>query len=564
MNVHVLTPTLRPEATRRVAARLAVVLVALVAVPAASAHATLVSTDPESNEIVQVSPKQVTLTFSEPVETAFGAVRVFNADADRVDKGDLTRPSGEAVAIALVDDLPNGTYTVTWRVVSADTHPVNGAFVFHVGEAGANAGINPDVIEGGTPRSVSLSYDVERFLAFAALFLAVGGSVALLVFLRDAQQPVRRKLWYLVAASSGLLALLGPVAIVLQGAAAGGFAIGDAIDRDVASEVLGTDYGHLIVVRTILAAALCVLALAAPRLSLRTRFVEEATLLPATGLVLIPALSGHAKVSGTAAFVLDVIHVAAACVWVGGLAFVVLALLLATDGRWPLAMRCVPRFSAAAVISVSALIVAGSLNGYLQVRSLDALFTTTYGQLLLVKIALVAPLLALGAFNNRFAVPRLRAGDATAVQRRRFMRMTGTELGIMLAVIGVTAVLVSEPPAKAQAGAISQPKGAVSVFAGPYHVELELDPGTAGKNDVVLTVVHGGEVTEITVSASLPSQQIGPLKYTAEKQSADTYVASGADLSIPGVWTFTVNIRKGEFDAFEGKAELPVGGSAAP
>jgi copper transport protein len=552
--------TLRSRAARRGATRLAVALVALIAVPAAAAHATVVSTTPENNEVVPTAPTTVTINYSEPVETAFGAVRVFNGDAERVDTGDLTRPDGKTVAIRLKDGLADGTYTVTYRVVSADTHPVSGAFVFHVGAVGPNPGGIADEVQGsGTPTSVARAYDVTRFVGFAALLLAVGGSVALLVFLRDAQQPVRRRLWWVVAACSGVLVLLGPVTIVLQGAAAEGFPIGDALDWDVASEVLGTRFGHVVIARTVLAALLCGIAIAAPRLPARSRMYEEAALFPAAGLVITPALSGHANVSGSAAFVLDVIHVAAAAVWVGGLAFVVLALLLATDGRWPLAMRCVPRFSAAAVISVAALVVAGSLNGYLQIRTFDGLFNTTYGRLLLVKIGLVLPLLAFGAYNNRYAVPCIRRGDATTAQRRRFLRMTGAELAIMTVVVAVTAVLVSEPPAKAQADSTAATPGAVSVFAGPYHLELELEPGTAGQNDLIVTVVHGEGVTELTVAATLPSQGIGPLRYTAKKTGPEEYVAADADLTIPGTWTFTLSVRKGEFELYEGEAQVPVG-----
>lgn len=555
-----LTPRFRSRGTRRFAARLAVSLTALVAAPAAMAHATIVSTSPENNEVVPTSPAQVTIVYSEPVETAFGAVRVFNGDGERVDQGALERPDDKTVAVALNPDLANGTYTVTWRVVSADTHPIQGAFVFHVGAAGPNSGgIADEVLGAGTPTSVSRSYDVARFLGFIALFLSVGGVVALLLFLRDAQQPVRRKLWYVVAGASGFLALLGPVIVVLQGAAAEGFGIGQSLHWNIVSEVLGTRFGHVTVARTVLAAVLCVFALCAPRIPAKYRTYEEAALLPAAGLTMIPALSGHASVSGNASFVLDVVHVIAACVWVGGLAFIVLALLLATDGRWPLAMRCVPRFSAAAVISVGALIVAGTLNGYLQIRTWDGLFHTTYGQLLIAKIALVTPLLLIGLFNNRF-VPRLKAGQSTAVQRQRFLRMTGAELTIMACIVGVTAVLVSEPPAKAQAAAekAEVPSNVATIITGPYHLEVTLDPGNAGPNDIVIEVVHGDPPTEITVSASLAAQQIGPLDYTARKSGETEYTVTDADLSIAGTWTLNVSVRVGEFDVYEGEAEVGV------
>ena len=116
--------------------------------------------------------------------------------------------------------------------------------------------------------------------------------------------------------------------------------------------------------------------------------------MPAALLLLTPPASGHASVSGGLALVADVAHVTAAAVWVGGLAALVLALLWAGTERWELAVNAVPRFSMLAVGAVSVLLVSGTTSGYLQVRALRGLWETTYGQLLLVKIALVLPLLA--------------------------------------------------------------------------------------------------------------------------------------------------------------------------
>ena len=128
----------------------------------------------------------------------------------------------------------------------------------------------------------------------------------------------------------------------------------------------------------------------------------------------------------------------------------VLALVMARGRRWELAAASVPRFSTMAVVSVAILLIAGTINGYLQVRAWRGLWETEYGILLLIKVGLVLPLLALGAYNNRFAVPRLREQIASVVERRRFLRLAGVELVIMLAVVGVTAGLVNAPPARTE------------------------------------------------------------------------------------------------------------------
>lgn len=124
------------------------------------------------------------------------------------------------------------------------------------------------------------------------------------------------------------------------------------------------------------------------------------------------------------------------------------ALVLQRGSRWRLAATAVPRFSQLAVFSVTVLVVAGTISGYLEVRALRGLWETSYGQLLLMKLAVITPLLARGAWNNRFAVPRLRNELASAIERRRFVQRAAAELGLMVAVVAITAVLVSEPPAR--------------------------------------------------------------------------------------------------------------------
>ena len=260
--------------------------------------------------------------------------------------------------------------------------------------------------------------------------------------------------------------------IVLQGAAAGGFGLGEALHWDVVSAVLGTRFGTVWLLQAGLALACAVLLVAGRRVPVLT----IATLAPAAVLLLTPALSGHASVSGKIAFVTDVAHVTSAAVWVGGLAALVLALLWAGEDRWPLAADAVPRFSGIAVVAVSWLIASGTISGYLQVRALRGLWETTYGQLLLLKLGLVLPLLLLGLYNNRRAVPRLREQIASAGERTRFLRIAGAELALMVAIVSVTAVLVSEPPARAEVA----PTGPYATIAqlGDLELNLVVDPSS--------------------------------------------------------------------------------------
>ena len=111
-------------------------------------------------------------------------------------------------------------------------------------------------------------------------------------------------------------------------------------------------------------------------------------------------------------------------------------------------MRSVPRFSLLAIVAVAVLGVAGVVSAYLEIGAWRGLWDSTYGLLILAKIALLVPLLALGAYNNRVSVPALKSGAATPAVRSRFVRAAGLEVVLLAVVVGVTAALIGEAPAK--------------------------------------------------------------------------------------------------------------------
>jgi copper transport protein len=524
---------------------------ALLAAAPAYAHSTLLSSDPANDAVVEQSPRQVVLRFDEPVETALGAVRVYDGSGKQVSADGIARPAPEQVAARIDGTLQRGTYTVTWRVISADSDPISGAFVFHVGAPGPQpSGIGAQVLKD-TPFDVSALYLGGRFLDFALLLLCCGGTAALVLALRAAAEPLRRRLLAVVAWLACGLAVNALVGLPLQGAAAGGTGLGAAFTADVVTSVAGTRFGHYSLARAGLAVALAVVALVARRRGGRADDRALAAALPLVlALVFTPGLSGHASTIGAGSILADAAHVQAAAVWVGGLATVVLALILARERRWPLAAASVPRLSMMAVASVAVLLVAGAVNGYLQVRAWRALWETEYGLLLLAKIALVIPLLALGAYNNRYAVPRLRAQIASPLQRRRFLRFAGAELAIMVMIVGVTSALVNAPPARTEVR-MHEPF-ATEAQIGPLEAHVSVVPGRAGRNDIHVEFMdEEPRVDELRVSATLASKGLGPLRYTARPGMEHAeFTVQAADLPLAGDWQLRLEARRGEFELF--------------
>ena len=534
---------------------IAVVLAALTAVPSAFAHAILQESSPSNNAVVRTSPKTVSLRFNEAIETAFGSIRVYNCSGGRVDSGKLVRPTKDSVAVKIDRTLATGTYTVTWRVISADSHPVAGAFVFNVKKA-TPGGSCKQVFGATTPGTVDALFKFARGLDFALILLVVGGAMALAVVLRSAAPELRSRLFRILAGLSFGLVVAAALCIVLQGAVAGGFGLSEAFRWDTVHSVLQTRFGRAFSWQIGIAIVVGALAL----LASRSRRLE---LLPLAALLLLPTISaaGHGRTSGPWAFLFDVIHITAASTWVGGLAFTILALLLSGADRWPLASRAVPRFSILAVVSVVTLIVAGTLRGYQEVRAFHGLWDTTYGQLLLAKIALVLPLLALGAYNNRFAVPRLKRQIASVVEQRRFLRAAGAELAIMAVIVGVTAVLVTEPPAKASIQASSK-YATDTVPIGPLEVNYIVEPAKTGPNTIHLYFFKPtgppANVDDAKLSATLTSQSLGPLRIPLTKIVPSHYTTSSAVFPQPGDWQVTVEVRRGAFQSYTQTVTVPI------
>jgi copper transport protein len=190
------------------------------------------------------------------------------------------------------------------------------------------------------------------------------------------------------------------------------------------------------------------------------------------------------------------------------------------------------------------------------VRAWRGLWETEYGVLLLVKTGLVLPLLALGAYNNRYAVPRLREQIASAIERRRFLRLAGAELLIMVAVVGVTAGLVNAPPARTEVAMHEAVEEELRL--GPFTARMEITPAQIGRNEIHLWF-KGGRPEEVRVSARLRSKDIGPLRYRARRgMEPGAFAVMRANLSPAGEWEMRVDARRGEFDLYSDTVHVPI------
>ena len=590
---------------RRALAILAALLTAAALPAAASAHAQLESTSPERGALVASEPGAISFTFDEPVTGTDGAVRVFDSKGDRVDDGAAYHPgsAGKTFAVHLRSGLAKGTYTATYRVVSADTHVVTGGFVFSIGARSAGAGATVGQLLAGqkTGRVTEWAFNLARGVQYGAIGIAAG----LLAFLLLVWMPVLRRLgggtaeWeaaaaaftarlrlgVLVAAPAGLLsALLG---IGLQSAESAGVPLWK-ITGSVISDVLGTRFGTVWAAGAVAwllvgGAALVVLA---PR-SRRAPVLRSASLgadgavlaparllpllVPAGALILLPALAGHASIQHPVWLFLpaNLIHVSAMSLWLGGLTALLLCVPAATrqlEGadRTRLLSGALTRFSPIALAAVLALMTTGVIQALIQVNAFSELWNTPYGRAILVKIGLILGLVALGAVNRQRTLPRVRAlaaagaaPGATGLLLRRTLR---TEVAAIAVVLVVTGALAGYAPAKTVATGPVQ----VTSTVGPAQLSLDVDPAAVGSNDIHIYLLDPksgaqySKVKELTVTATLPSKGIGPLNLQVQDTGPGHWTLPAAILGAPGTWTLDLAARVSDFDQYERKVTVRI------
>ncbi len=577
------------RAAQVVGGAVAVLLLLVATAGTASAHARLVGTDPAVSSVLLVSPAQVVLHFDDVVTVDGGSLRVFGPDGGRVDVGGAHHPGGDshAVGIGLPPGLGSGSYVVAWRVISDDGHPVHGAYVFSVGsDRGAvRAAVVAGALatESGSP-GVGAVAGFLRWAAYAGLLTLVGLAVLVAVVWPDAGPTSRvgRILW----ASWGVLLVATVAGIAVEGVYAALLPLGDVLRPSLVEEVLRTRFGRAEVARLVLLVAFVpVLVGVRGRIGddgRGRRWLRPSVLVLGLGLLVVTGLAGHAATGGAPALglALDLVHLSAASVWVGGL--VLLAVFLVgrpSSVPQPEHPGAVIRtVSAWLLAAAAAVVVSGTGQALRQVGSRYALFHTTYGRTLLVKIAFVVVLVCLGAMSRRlvhgaWGLRRTRrpgsppvddaTGDGTVapapVRRRRLRRSVVVEIALVLAVLGATALLVNDVPAEQAAGL----PVTASVTTAGVQVNVIVDPARVGIGNEFHLYVLGGlgtpeAVLGLDAELLLPSGHVGPVRVPLHLSGPGHYYATDVVFPAAGDWHLTVTVRTASGRSGSAAVVLPV------
>jgi len=549
---------------------LAAAVATALAVPAGAwAHAALLKTVPVASRTVNKPPPEVRLTYSEPIEPRFAIVSVTDAAGQQVSSGSPhTAPGEPQTLVTPLRKVPEGWYLVFWRVISADGHPVRGAFTFAVGP---NPGPPPQFrVPSLSETAHTPQLLIARWLTFLSLFAAIGLFVLRAVIAR----PVARRVSgtslrplsvaFFVALAAALVVI--PVYVVLataQFSLRSAFDLGSILPVANASS-FGHDYLQLELVLALFGVAASI-ALVLDRPERPQRSVVEllslwAALAAAASTLVMPGLAGHAgqRSPRGLALPLDWLHLAAGAIWLGGLiGIVVFWLNVRREGRVAALSVVVPRFSNVAFVSVLALIGSGIGQSLLELPTLGSLWQTNYGKALLVKIILLFAALALAAVNLARTKPRLEAagvrpsdGPGAALLLRRLVQ------GEILFVVGAlfaAAVLTSLPP---PASALARVKniaarvgpGAVSkvIQKGPYKIRVQVSPNRAAVNNTfTVTVTKNAQPVrgaEVVTQFDMLDMEMGTQTYRFRQTHPGSFAKSAPALVMVGHWALQFQV----------------------
>lgn len=565
----------------------------------ADAHAALESTTPADRGEVATAPDQVEFAFNEDVSVATGALRVYDADGSRVDDSQQVQPAPDTVAVGL-GDLDPGGYVATYFVTSADGHVIRGAITFRVGDGSAVDDATVAALFGGAGGMLS------AWLARGVAVVQMGGALlamgALVPMLRrrmpDPGQPGGRgrgsggrpgrgepvvsslvgagevevdaaaersartaddastgdvavgeretaRRVAVVAATWGIVAAL--VAIPVQAMAVSGQGLAALVSGDILGDVVTSSVG--VANLTLVAGLLGIMAVA--KGSPGPVRVGAPVVLVVAGFL----LAGHTMTVEPAWLMLagDAVHVLAAAVWAGGLVVVV--------GTWRRAGAAAPataladmvaRFSGTALWAMAAVALAGGAMTWALARQPRALVSTDWGWTLVAKVALVAVIVVIAAYNRWRLLPALAGdgagGSAARAQLGTTMRV---EVGVLVAILAVTAVLTGLRPAAAEAG-ITGAFDTVAAVTDDLSVNLVVDPNRAGANQVHLYLLDAtgrptSDVEAVVLELTQVDEDLGPIVRTPAPAGPGHWLLAGNDLAIPGRWQVTAVIAVDRF-----------------
>ena len=568
-------------------------LIGFGAVHSASGHAFVTDSNPSQSQSVSVSPKQIDVFFSEPVDLRYSSLKVLDSTGKQVDLGQVHyKGSDESSMEVSVPVLKDGTYTVSTNVLSQiDGHVTDNAFVFGVGQAI----LSTNVTNTSASSTLYLPEAIARFPTLLAQVMIVGAAFANLWIWRPLSNisaltgsisQIRKhvgknlSIYYIVAS---IILISSNFAILYFQAI--------SINASII-DVLGTKFGTVLVERSVISFIIFGISLYEFR-QFRKNESHMFSKLESFGILIIgivllatTSLIGHgASSQQVVPIIMDFVHNVIASIWIGGtfyLAFVLVPILKESKIDWYYKLSTlsilIPRYSSMVVTLLGILVITGPFLLYILEDNLTLVIDSLYGTFLVIKLLLAGLMVVLGGYSSVVIYNRVisllkvspvvngnSGNDKVSqeefeIEAKTTRTITNFRKAIVIESILGIALLVSvgllvntgipaseELKNQAQSGLAQsdqiKPYQSTRFIDNNTQVVLSINPFEVGNNNFKIAFLDMDDKPIEVQSAKIKYRQleksIGPITADLEKQSTGVFSAN-ASFGIPGIWDMEV------------------------
>ncbi|KWU53923.1 copper resistance protein [Bacillus mycoides] len=542
---------------RRLGAWLLIACVFIILIPkSASAHAYVVKSNPAENETLKKAPSVVKIEFDEDIQvSSFNTLFVRDTSGKRVDLKDahIDKKNKKILEAGLKENLKNGLYSIQWKAISADGHPIQGVIPFRIGLA--EAGTDDIKVEemGYVPQ---IDMIMERGVLYTSFSLFLGVLFFNLIMYKGNATPVqsrsKRIIW--IALFGIFISLL--FNLPLQAKINADVSWLEAFDPILLKETLQLSvFGYVWITQMALISTLMIVTYFAVKSERLSSFkVWSIPILLFIGLLVMKAFNSHAYglKFKEIAVVMDFLHLFAASLWMGGLSSIVL-LLRKEDDKWTMYWDAIKRFSPWATGAVIVILLTGLFNSTFFIPTIHSLFDTKYGLALLAKILLFVCMGILGIIH--YVKGRMRAQQRLeATVKVEFI------IGIIVFVIVAFMTNVQTPPMP-PTGPFTESKQ----LDNGYELTLHVSPNKVGQNTFHITLKdeNGQPVTDmeqIVLTTQSLDMNMGKGSFKVSAVSPGEYEAEGMYINMTGNWNIQVHGLTKSLDSFDTDYKFIVGG----
>ncbi|OTX01586.1 copper resistance protein [Bacillus toyonensis] len=542
---------------RRLGAWLVIACVLIILIPkSASAHAYVVKSNPVENETLKKAPTVVKIEFDEDIQVShFNTLFVRDTSGKRVDLKDahIDKRNKKLLEAGVKENLKDGLYSIQWKAISADGHPIQGVIPFQIGLAEAGAD-DVQVEEMGYVPQIDMI--MERGVLYTSFSLFLGVLFFnLIIYKGDAievHSRSKRIIWIsLIGIFISLLCNLP-----LQAKINADVSWLEAFNPLLLKETLQLSvFGYVWITQMALISVLIIVTyFAVKREKLSSFKVWSIPILLFIGLLVMKAFNSHAfglKFKDIAV-VMDFLHLFAASLWVGGLSSIIL-LLRKADDKWTKYWDAIKRFSPWATGAVIVIVLTGLFNSTFFIPTIHSLFDTKYGLALLAKILLFVCMGILGIIH--YVKGRIRAQQGLgATVKVEFI------IGIIVFVIVAFMTNVQTPPMP-PTGPFTESKQ----LDNGYELTLHVSPNKVGQNTFHITLKdeNGQPVTnmeQIVLTTQSLDMNMGKGSFKVSAISPGEYEAEGMYINMTGNWNIQVHGLTKSLDSFDTDYRFIVGG----